>query len=230
MRATWITPTWNRPKLLGQLVRQFLDQTYDAEQLDMLILDDAGQYHTQLIDKRIHLISFYRPFATLPEKYNALLGMIDHEGCVVIAEDDDLYAPDHTLRHVQALEKSNWSKPSRVWTDVGGVKQIEPAAGRFHASIAARVPFLRSTGGWPITRRADFDLMLLARLSHFGGNPADPAGTADPTYTFTWEKTGHYHAQAYGRGPDDENWLSRAREAAGPIHFVEDLRPMIAAK
>ena len=43
------------------------------------------------------------------------------------------------------------------------------------------------------------------------------------TYTFTWEGSGHYHAQAYGRGADDEGWLERARHAAGPIHYVGKL-------
>lgn len=228
MKLTWICPTWNRPKLLANLIRQFLAQDYPADQLELLILDDAGQYENQRGD-RWQLISFDRPFATLPEKYNALLGMVTSDA-VVIAEDDDLYSPQHSAVCAAALAFGEVCKSSRVLTHVHGVTREEDATGRFHASIAFQTAAVRKIGGWPITHRADFDLQFLAKLRDNLStvNPllmsSDPDGglrlSTTPTYTFTWEGSGHYHAQAYGQGPTDEGWLARARAAAGQICYV----------
>jgi hypothetical protein len=228
MTVTWICPTWNRPKCLRELVRQFLAQDYPRERLELLILDDAGQYENQRGDDgqgghRWQLISFDRPFPTLGDKYNALLSMVTTEA-VVIAEDDDLYHPRHTAQHAQVLLDFSASKPSTVNVDHKGLHR-EPAAGRFHASMAARTDLLRSLGGWPTNRRADFDLQMIAKLQRAFGQFGDPCLIdPEPTYTFTWEGSGHYHAQAYGRGPTDEGWLARARAAAGPVSFIGDLQ------
>lgn len=230
MRLVWLCPTWNRPRCLAGLVRQFLDQDYPAEQLELLILDDAGQYENQTGDdghggKRWRLVSFNQPFPSLPQKYNAMLDMVESDG-VVIAEDDDLYSPLHSAACAAALALGEVSKPSKVITHYGGKVNIEDATGRFHASIAVRTEFLRSLGGWPITHRADFDLQLLAKLASHG-KVIDPLTCRhqwrmgwrnfEPTYTFRWETSQHTHAQAYGRGPSDEGWLERARAAAGAI-------------
>lgn len=218
MTLTWLCPTWNRPKLLANLVRQFLAQEYPADQVELLILDDAGQYDNQRGD-RWQVISFDRPFATLPEKYNAMLGIVTSDA-VIIAEDDDLYSPQHTTACAAALAVGKVCKPSRVLTHVGGVIRNEDAVGRFHASLAFDANWARQLGGWPVTRRADFDLQMIGRLTQ-ARSLVDPIAMGfAPTYMFTWEGTGHYHAQAYGQGPADEGWLARARQAAGPIHYV----------
>lgn len=218
---TWITPTWNRPTLLRELVRQFWRQDYPPELLSLLILDDAGQYHMQS-GERWELITYRSPFATLPEKYNALLAMVTTDA-VVIAEDDDIYDAGHTAACMAALEHGDVCKPSIVKTHVHGVLKDEDASGRFHASLAFRTDPVRAIGGWPVTRRADFDLQMISKLESQLAI-VDPIKLGHtPTYTFTWESSGHYHAQAYGRGPTDEGWLERARDAAGQVPFIGDL-------
>jgi hypothetical protein len=225
LSITWLTCTWNRPRCLRNLVRQFLAQDYPKDQLSLLILDDAGQYHNQG-DNNWQLISFNRRFFSLAEKYNALLGMVNSD-IVVIAEDDDLYSPLHTKAHATALELSaaNTSKPSRVKVQYGPEHE-ESDPGRFHASMAIEAGWLRSIGGWgygPDSMRADFDLQLIAKLRE-KGTIADPCSYGfEPTYTFTWETSGHYHAQAYGTGPGDKGFYGRAALASGPVEFVGDL-------
>ncbi len=234
MKLTWICPTWNRPKCLAHLVRQFLAQDYPADQLELLILDDAGQYENQRGDdgnggKRWQIISFDRPYATLGDKYNALLAMVDTDA-VIVAEDDDFYSPLHTAAHTAALKSYRVSKPSRVLVEHQGLHE-EVSTGRFHASLAAWTCHLKFHGGWPTTRRADFDLQMIAKLATHTPTFGDPCELGyDPTYTFRWELTGHTHAQAYGRGPTDEGWLERARAAAGPVNYLGRLFAETSAK
>lgn len=221
MTLTWLCPTWNRPACLRELVRQFLAQDYPRDQLQLLILDDAGQYDNQQ-GPGWQLISFARRFHSLPEKYNALLSLVNTDG-VIIAEDDDLYSSRHSSACAGALQFGNVSKPSVVNVQYGP-EHTESDPGRFHASLAMRTEFLRSIGGWPITTRADFDLQLIAKLRRTGTRIVDPCELGyPPTYTFRWETSGHYHAQAYGHGPDDPGYYDRAAAASGAIQFVGKL-------
>lgn len=217
MTLTWLCPTWNRPACVRRLIAQFLAQDFPRDQLSLLILDDSGQYTNQT-GPGWQLISFPRRFHSLPAKYNALLGLVVTDA-VVIAEDDDLYSPQHSAACAAALRYGNVSKPSKVKVQCGP-EHIESDPGRFHASLAIETEFLRSLGGWPLTSRADFDLQLIARLRQ-AGTIADPCQLGfEPTYTFTWETSGHYHAQAYGRGPEDAGYYDRAAAASGPVEFV----------
>lgn len=234
MRLCWICPTWNRPKCLANLVRQFLAQDYPRNELQLIILDDAGQYETQAGD-RWQLISVSTPFDSLPTKYNALLDLVPQgvEG-IVIAEDDDEYHPLHSAACAAALKLGLWCKPSRVRSDFAPITG-EPSDGRFHASMAFRREWLIGHGGWPETRRADFDQQFIHKLTAIAP-PVDPLTLRHPglagllmrrkfpmTYRFTWGSSGHAHAQSLTRGPDDEGWLERARAAARPVHYVGKL-------
>lgn len=221
MKLTWICPTWNRPECLRNLIAQFKAQEHKESEL--LILDDSGQYSNQE-GSGWQLISFKRPFHTLPEKYNALLGMATSDA-IVIAEDDDLYSPQHSSACEAALQVGRWCKPSKVKSLYGGKLNIEDSAGRFHASIACWCRNLRHVGGWPITQTGDFDQQLIKRLET--ECPAsDPIALGfEPTYTFNWDKSGHSHGQSAMQGPRDQEWLTRARIAAGPIEYVGELFP-----
>lgn len=221
MTLTWLCPTWNRPACVRQLITQFLAQDYPRDKLQLLIIDDAGQYDNQS-GPGWQLISFNRRFTSLPEKYNAMLGMVRTDG-IVIAEDDDLYSPQHSAACAAALAQGNVSKPSVVRVQYGP-EHTESDPGRFHASLAIRTEFLRSIGGWPVTRRADFDLQLISKLRETGTKLIDPCELGyEPTYTFRWETSGHYHAQAYGHGPGDPEYYDRAAAASGSVRFVGEL-------
>lgn len=236
MNLCWICPTWNRPKCLANLVRQFLSQEYDRGQLELVILDDAQQYTQQFggePGRRWYLFCEPQPFKTLPEKYNALLKLAAPADAVIVAEDDDEYHPLHTAACAAALEHGEWCKPSRVRSDFA--PQGEPADGRFHASLAFRREWLLANGGWPDTSLPDFDQQLIRKLTKIEP-PVDPLRIRQPglvgtlmrrtfpmTYKFCWGSTQHSHAQASARTPADQDWLERARTAAGKIHRIDKL-------
>ncbi|MFM7925117.1 MAG: hypothetical protein ACKPJJ_33230, partial [Planctomycetaceae bacterium] len=87
-------------------------------------------------------------------------------------------------------------------SDTGRLEQ-EGATGRFHASLAFRRGIFDRIGGWPLTRRGNFDQQLLARLSDIEA-PGDPCQFADPSYIFRRGQTNAYHGQAFMQGPEDE--------------------------
>ena len=101
-----------------------------------------------------------------------------------------------------------WSKPSKVLSDYTGQIQEEDATGRFHASLAFTRQTFEQAGGWPLTRRGDFDQQLITRL-HSIGPAGDPCTIASPSYIFRWSSTGAYHGQALMNGPEDEHWYNR---------------------
>jgi hypothetical protein len=84
----------------------------------------------------------------------------------------------------------------------------EDATGRFHASLAFRREAFDRIGGWPLTKRGDFDQQLIARLTAIEA-PGDPCQLDSPSYIFRWSQTNAYHGQAFMRGPEDEGWYER---------------------
>jgi hypothetical protein len=202
-----LCPTFRRPKLLENSIACFLAQDYPADRRELIILDDAGELQSQT-GEGWQIISIARRFRSLPEKFNALAGLVRGE-ILVVWEDDDIYLPHHISSHVTALEGFLWSKPSKVLSDYTGKIQEEDATGRFHASIAMTRRAFDECGGWPLTLRGDFDRQLLARLAAVGES-ADPCSVDKPAYVFRWGSTGAYHGQALMQGPEDQKWYERA--------------------
>jgi len=86
----------------------------------------------------------------------------------------------------------------------------EAATGRCHASLAIRREIFDRIGGWPLTKRGDFDQQLIARLNSIEA-PVDPCQFADPSYIFRWGQTNAYHGQWFRQGPEGEGWGDRVR-------------------
>lgn len=200
-----LCPTYLRPKLLENSIACFLGQDYPLDRRELVILDDAGQIAPQKGDGW-EVISTESRFRSLPEKFNSLAGLARGD-VLVVWEDDDIYLPWHITAHVAALAHGGFSKPSRVLSLYTGTLQEEDATGRFHASIAFTREAFDSAGGWPLTKRGDFDQQLLARLSQSSAT-VDPCRTHPPSYVFRWGSTGSYHGQGLMRGPEDESWYA----------------------
>jgi hypothetical protein len=96
---------------------------------------------------------------------------------------------------------------SAVYT---GRTEQKDATGRLHAILAFRREIFDRIGGWPLTKRGDFDQQLIARL-HAIEAPGDPCQFADPSYIFRWGQTNAYHGQAFMQGPEDEGWYDRVQ-------------------
>lgn len=203
-----LCPTYLRPRLLENAMACFLAQDYPADRRELIILDDSGQLDPQ-ISGSIEVVSIDRRFRSLPEKFNAISGMA--KGSVLVVwEDDDVYLPWHISKHVESLSgKIEFSKPSRVWSTYTGKLEIEDAAGRFHASIAFTRSLFDRVGGWPVTKRGDFDQAFIHGLTRVAGGTSDPSVRRDPSYCFRWSSTNAYHGQGFMRSGNDETWYDQ---------------------
>ncbi|MFM7163844.1 MAG: glycosyltransferase [Planctomycetaceae bacterium] len=132
--------------------------------------------------------------------------------------------PHHISTHVRAMEGRLWSKPSFVLSSYTGRLEQEDATGRFHASLAFRREIFDRIGGWPLTRRGDFDQQLIARLNAIEA-PGDPCQFADPSYIFRWGQTNAYHGQAFMQGPEDEGWYDRVRAPSSEVGMKSASQP-----
>ena len=208
-----LCPTYRRPKLLANALQCFLTQDYPEERRELIILDDAGQF-TPASGSNWQLITFSRRYRSLPEKYNALAGLALGD-VLVVWEDDDIYLPEHLSAHVDALKSGGFSKPSRVFSTHSNIVHEEEAGGRFHGSIAFTRSTFETLGGWPLTRRGDFDQQFISGLAHSAGGQVDPCSHFAPTYVFRWGSTGDYHGSARMSGPGDETWYDKCKSTIG---------------
>jgi glycosyltransferase involved in cell wall biosynthesis len=219
-----LCPTYLRPRLLENSIACFLAQDYPAERRELVILDDAGQIAPRKGDGW-EVISTARRFRSLPGKFNALADLARGD-ILAIWEDDDIYLPWHITAHVKALQDGGFSKPSRVLSLYTGTLQGEDATGRFHASIAFTRAAFDAAGGWPLTRRGDFDQQFLARLSQSSAT-TDPCRTHAPSYVFRWGSTHSYHGQGLMQGPKDVDWYTRLADAPFQHPEVTTLAPAL---
>lgn len=227
-KVTWICPTYNRPQTLANLISCFLNQDYPPELLNLVILDDAGQYGPECRGDRWEVISINRRFTSLPAKFNALAGLTNAD-VIVVAEDDDSFLRHHTMAHVSALEFGEFSKPSQVLSDYPGHMITEKSDGRFHGSVAFRRTLWERAGGWPLSHQANFDQQMLSHFAKVAGVTMDPVADLDrdPSYVFRWH-TGHYHGQSAADGPGDSQWYAKAAQAS-PTARIETITPKFDA-
>jgi hypothetical protein len=223
---TALCPTYRHPALLANSLALWLAQDYPLDRRELVILDDGQTFDAQFGDGW-KLISAATRYPSLPAKYNALLGMMAPETDVVLVyEDDDIFLPRYCSTHAQALENAEFSKPSRILSDYTGELAEENGAGRFHSSMAFRRELIERIGGWPDTKRADFDQQLMRRLATESKGIGDPCQFAPPQYVYCW-RTGAAHCQSTMRSPDDTDWYERGEKAYKPVPFVGTLRPKI---
>ena len=202
-----LCPTYLRSDLLANSIACFLAQDYPADRREMIILDDADHLNPQKGDGW-EIVSTERRFRSLPEKFNAIAGLARGD-VLVVWEDDDIYLPWHITAHVAALKDGGFSKPSRVLSLYTGEVEEEAAAGRFHASLAFTREAFDEAGGWPLTKRGDFDQVFIKRMSING--QVDTCQHGEPSYVFRWQSTGEYHGQAAMLGPDDLLWYDKVK-------------------
>jgi glycosyltransferase involved in cell wall biosynthesis len=218
MRLIALCPTYRRPRLVENLLACFLAQTHADKYL--IVGDDSGDIAEQDGENWRVLAMPRQP--TLPAKYNAMaklaIGQYRAEALVVM-EDDDVYGPRYLANHAAALATAPWSHLSHVWTDGtgGGLRAglylEETGHARLHGCLAMRRETYWALGGWPETRRPDFDLQILAGLRKTFGRPGNPCDFGPPQYVFRWATSQEHHAEAFASDPGDEDWLAKAQAA-----------------
>lgn len=215
MKICCLMPTFGRSQeLIESSIECFLRQTHPDKML--VGLDDSGREDGRRGDKpHWCILSMGRRAKSLTGKYDFLWNQ--HEAdAYCVWDDDDVYLPWHLASHAQALKSHFWSHPASVWSTCRGRPRLEPAAGRFHGSMAVWRDALKHLGGWlgvmpdGEIHRADFDQRMLTALRALGV-PGDPCEHAPPSYVFRWADTGARHCQARMIRPDDTTWYTDAQ-------------------
>ena len=219
MKVTCLCPTYfARPSsLVGNSIACFEAQTYrDAF---LIVYDDTGHFWSESAETWL-LVSNAERRQTLSAKYNHMAFNLASKNTdiFIVWEDDDIYLPWHVEACVKALEApgATWAHPSHAWALTTGKPVLERVGGNMHASLAFRREALKALGGWPDTKRADFDLQLIANARREFGPPANPLEHFPPSYMFRWGSTGTIHGQSFGRSPGDEEWYERAGKQPRP--------------
>jgi glycosyltransferase involved in cell wall biosynthesis len=102
------TPTFNRRPFFQYIIKCFENQTYPAERMEWIIIDDGTDKIEDIIlsknDKRIKYFK-YADKMTLGKKRN-----LCHEKCngdiIVYMDDDDYYPPERVSHAVETLQKN----------------------------------------------------------------------------------------------------------------------------
>ena len=236
-----LCPTYGRPKLLANAIECFLRQRYPIGRAILIVLDDLGTIAETVTASQFGMPP-YRIYSTperyksLPEKYNNLWMIAPKSDIYIVWEDDDCQLPWCLMSHARALEHASWSQPSVVWSDFPGDLIQEGSLGRFHGSLAIRGSTLTRIGGWPLTRRPDFDQQLMGLLRD-QSEPGDPLEFCPPCpsrlakldtrcspYIFRWH-TKDTHGQNTMQGPNDEGWYDRYEpsDRSGPHTIIPAL-------
>lgn len=213
-----LCPTFNHPELLANSVALWEMQDYPADRRQLLILDDGNAFYSQSGRDWTLFGQSWRA-ASLPEKYNHLAShAVYHPGsdALLVWEDDDLYLPGYVSAHARVLADRELSKPEWIFSDYPGHLVQEQTAGRFHSTLGFRRELLDRVGGWPKTKRADFDQQMIRALEANAASRGDPflneGGKCYPLeFVYRWH-TGAHHGQSFMRGGDDETWYQRAGE------------------
>lgn len=227
---TCLCPTFRRPKCVLNTLWLWQQQTYPADRRLLIILDDGGSFEVTTGENWSLFTSDVR-YSSLPTKYNTLVDFAPESAKhFVVWEDDDIYLPNYLSCYASAFERGDYVKPSFVLSDYPGQLVKEPANGRFHATLGFTSKLLKQIGGWPETKQAQFDQILIRKLEA-QAQPIDPWLGDAPQYVFGW-RTGHHHGQSTMRSPNDETWYDRADELFpkvkhnGPIVPTPDERTL----
>lgn len=230
MFVTALCPTYRHPELLANSVALWEMQDYPAEKRMLFILDDDPTFDCQL-GSSWSLEAHKERFPTISAKYNYMFERVPPKtDAIVVIEDDDIYFPGYISAHVKALQRHAFSKPNIVMTDYLKGRIIrEGAKGRFHSTIGARIELIKQVGGWPDTKRADFDQQLMSSLLKHSPQATpwpDDAKPEDIEFIYRWH-SGAAHCQSTMRSPDDETWYERGEQAYAKVPFVGRLVPKL---
>lgn len=220
MRIICLMPTYGRrAATLNNSLACFDAQTHSDRLL--MIYDDLGTLAGCKAYGAIVMSTTTRA-QSVGAKYNTMVDLLLDRGirfdAVAVWDDDDIYLPDYLASHAQALQDSDWSKPSQIISAYHQPPKAESGAGRFHGSLAVR----RDTAikiPWIETTRATFDQEYLAELKQHGGPSGDPCEFGPPQYVYRWQTSGAGHCSGLMGSSD---WYERYQpDSREPIAKLE---------
>lgn len=135
--------TFNRPILLGESIKCFLDQDYKDKEL--IIINDQEGVNLRLENSpiNIRILNFSKRFNSLGEKRNYLKSLANGEYCC-IWDDDDLSVPFRISESVDLMQRNpqyDIIKPKDAFISFDN-KKYKVATNRFHAQAVVRKEFI----------------------------------------------------------------------------------------
>jgi len=215
MKIAAVCCTFNRPKLLGRMIRCFELQDYPDREL--IILSDNDQYATQSGD-RWKLVSHRFRYPTLGDKRNAAMALISPDVAAVATwDDDDLDLPWQLSAIIEALEDAQWVQPRQVLLKGNGrfereatFRQGEPENIAYPGGWGFRREAFERLGGYnAISNGEDRELAQRARV--LLGASADTISPHYPTPGYVWTRDAERHLSAMGPGEKGYRELGRQR-------------------
>jgi len=161
-------PTYKRQEFLSEFLWCYLRQEYPKHRRELIILDDADQYKPFVdLQENIKLISTKTRYATLGEKRNAFLSLMNKESeFLFIADDDDLYYPHWISSMMHAGEHADIIVPAMMiewrWGMNPGYR-YGTDWGFHHAASAFRKTAFLELGGYPHQQRQE-DYVLFSKF------------------------------------------------------------------
>jgi len=138
--------TFNRPVLLGESIKCFLDQDYDNKEL--IIVNDQESVNLRMspLPDNIQIYNHPKRFDSLGQKRNYLKSLAHGEYCC-IWDDDDLYVPFRLSESVYFMkEYSDYDiiKPQDAFISVDNTN-YQVATNKFHAQAVIRKDYMNKT-------------------------------------------------------------------------------------
>jgi len=231
MNIIALCPTFRHPDLLANSIAMWERQDYPADKRFLIILDDGGNFNYQEGPNWVIIPSAHR-LPSLPIKYNAMLDIakISEKECdaYLVWEDDDIYLKNYVSQHAETLKLHELSKPERVMTDCGPDQTLkeEGSGGRFHSTLGFRKELIERVGGWPLTKRADFDLQFIDILQRTAKSIGEWKDVGQIPFVYCWH-TGAAHGQWTMKNPEDETWYDRADEVYKDRRVIGTINPSL---
>ncbi len=206
MKIAAVCVTYNRPELLGRMIRCFELQDYPDREL--VVLDDAGQYGNHEGD-RWRLISIRSRFSSLGAKRNAAANLLDDDvDAVAVWDDDDLYLPRALSASVAALSRGKWAQPRQVleelqpkqFTRVETFDRRRPDEIAYHGGWSFRREVVQAIR-YPPTSNGE-DRELATSIADRFGPSVDTLSPKHPEPFYVYNHQGGRHLSCMGPGND----------------------------
>lgn len=141
-----LTATFNRPILLGESIKCFLDQDYDNKEL--IVLNDQEGVHLtmEFCPSNIRIINHPQRFSSLGEKRN-YLKKLGHGKYFLTWDDDDLYVPfriSESVYFMKAYPEPDIIKPKDAFISIDNIT-YKVATNRFHSQAVIRKSYMDKT-------------------------------------------------------------------------------------
>lgn len=232
MKITCLCPTYNRvpaaKHLIEEAIESFLRQDYPDKEL--LILNDNPAQTLRLAPEcdapGVVIINTPRRFATLGEKYNAMVAMSDAK-LFAPWEDDDIslsWRLSLTARAL-AVTGASYYNPRRYWFMLNGKYRHDHPMGVGHAcSLYTRNAYEKVRGYGPLSGAQDSEFDdRLRRNVHTVGSPEDKSIELDISkwfYISRWDTGSEHLSYQYG---NEANYRAIGQSKFEPGEFT--LRP-----